>query len=82
MRWIVTVLIVAMFAWANIAPQAAWADLDVDRVKKRLEDAKDDVKRDLGDAKVDAEREKKDAKEDVKREKKDAKDDMKRDLKH
>ena len=58
MRWIVTVLIVAMFAWANIAPQAAWADPDVDRLKKRLEDAKDDVKRDLGDAKGDAEREK------------------------
>jgi hypothetical protein len=82
MRWIVTSLIVAMFAWANIAPQAAWADLDVDRLKKRVEDAKGDVEREKKDAKGDVAREKKDAKGDVKREKKDAKGDVKRDLKH
>ena len=70
-RWIMTALFVAMFAWAN-APQSAWADLD------RLKDAKEDINREKKDAKEDVEREKKDAKGDAKREKKRAK----RDLKH
>ena len=71
MKWIVTALIVAMFAWTNFAPQTAWADRDRDRAERRLKDAKDDVQREKGDAK-----------DDVKREKDDAKDDVKRDAKH
>jgi len=77
-KWIMTALVFATFAWAN-APQAAWADLD------RLKDAKEDIQREKKDAKGDA----KDAKEDIQREKKDAKGDAKqekkrakRDLKH
>jgi hypothetical protein len=35
-RWMMSILILAMFAWTNFAPQAAWADLDADRLKKRI----------------------------------------------
>ncbi len=55
MRWIVAALIVAVFAWADFAPQAAWADVG-DRMKGQLQDAKDDVKRGKKDAKKDVKR--------------------------
>ena len=59
MKWIMTALVFATFAWAN-APQAAWADLD------RMKDAKEDIQREKKDAKGDAKQEKKRAKRDLK----------------
>jgi len=65
MRWILTLIVVAVFASVGVAPQSAWAN--------QLKDAKEDIQRKKKDAKGDAKREKKDAKGDAKREKKNGK---------
>ena len=44
MRWILTLLFVAVFASVSVAPQSAWADRLKD-AKGDVKDAKEDVKR-------------------------------------
>ena len=74
MRWILTALVVAVFASVSIAPQAAWAD--------QHEGAKEDVEQDVKDAKEDVEQDVQDAREDAAREKRELEREKKLKKKH